>query len=139
MREIKFRAYSEELGQFFYVPSESFSLVLNDTQHSVQLWSSDGLVDQFPVDFVEQFTGLKGKNGKEIYEGDDVRAKYQICTDFGDESGEWIGSVCFSDGGFKVNTNSDYSPSLSNCRVLDGWEVIGNIHETPEILESGNE
>lgn len=79
---------------------------------------------------IGQFTGLIDKNDKEIYEGDIVMG---VCV-FGDN----IPAVVeFSNGAFGVKwDNVDeyvFTPFTSFCNVK--WEVIGNIHDNPELLE----
>ena len=68
--------------------------------------------DYIEMDKIEllQFTGLLDKNGKEIYEGDIVRRE---------DSLNWI--VKWEGQGFEPIE-------------LEKWEIIGNIHENPELL-----
>ena len=67
---------------------------------------------------VGQFTGLKDKNGTEIYKGDAV------------SSGFWDGIVEFVEGAFKI-----VQGGCSDSTNFDVTEIIGNIHENPELLK----
>lgn len=74
---------------------------------------------------IMQYTGLKDKNGKEIYEGD-------IGTDINDDMYE----VRFDDGAFVVIRDGNVIEPLSE--VESYMEVIGNIYENPELISSNN-
>lgn len=130
-REIKFRAWDKEKGKMFeptyraYVGEiEELNILLNGR---LGLRRFDDYYDQsmFPERFeIMQYTGLKDKNGVEIYEGDiyhhgEPRITYTVV---------WV------DSGFKgkQNSSTSYAGLESWC---DQIEVIGNIYENPELLE----
>ena len=80
-------------------------------------------------DYIMQFTGLKDKNGKEIYEGDILG-----------QHSEPLGYVVYTDGSFRVNTGSEQQPpSPLNKDRCNRLEIIGNIHENPELITSNGE
>lgn len=112
MREIKFRAWSDNkmTGPFFIGSSASMAA----------------------FDCIEQFTGLRDKNGKEIYEGDILADKAVV---------EWFNRLTWDGGcahpGYYCRHWSEYKEDgdMSYHDDFEGVEVIGNIHDNPELLE----
>lgn len=85
----------------------------------------------------EQCTGLKDKNGKLIYEGDIVRIFYDHFNGTFTEK-EVIGPVTWECGTWVVNNSLlNHAPEYDDI-ILESSavEVIGNIHENPELLEA---
>lgn len=120
MREIKFRAWDEESKRMFNIARFDFA---DHTVYS-HLFACEGhLAENLKI---MQYTGIKDKNGKEIYEGDIVRH----ATD------EGVYKVIFEDGGFYVKNLFEYDFQTINEYPL---EFIGNIYENPELLEEGEE
>ena len=122
MREIKFRAWDIE-GKSMWSWEE-----LQDD------WESDGYYDSvFRGDHWApmQYTGLKDKNGVEIYEGDVIERK--------DYTGiKLVLPVQFSE--YRRNETKHIGWNVSGTpliAMLDGWaKVIGNIYENPELIKS---
>jgi len=76
---------------------------------------------------VQQFTGLLDKNGKEIYEGDIVKATSDQYT-----NENFIGKVIFDEGYFCTWVNKN---DIRGIWGDDNIEVIGNIFENKDLLE----
>ena len=111
MREIEFRAWDSRYN-CMYSWNE---LALEEKQ----VFISDGdLYRRYDDELhVMQYTGLKDKNGKEIYEGDILQDDEKFAGAF---AVEW-------------NTMSDHSNWSSSRGNV--FEVIGNIYQNPELLE----
>lgn len=81
---------------------------------------------------VGQFTGLKDKNGKEIYEGD----VYKVPEHYPASGGKWteqIAKVVYENGCFRLRSNKGFVAAISSFSDL--IERIGNIYENPELIE----
>ena len=139
MREIKFRVWAE-CDQFpggkMYLPDDSPPFLLNlsgDLIHHQKtgdisfeaVWARIG----FSNIHVMQYTGLKDKNGVEIYEGDIV---FHSMTRGYEKLA--IGVIEWDD------YRAQWRHSRYSEECLSGWklEVIGNRYENPELLEQNN-
>lgn len=126
-REIKFRAWIKKRKDYRELDQLGFD---NQGIEEVWVFPKDGEIQQVynPLDVVvEQYTGLKDKNGKEIYEGDIMRYD---AIDY---------KVLWADyyAGFETKRlNSPWNNAGLTLHFLASvGRVIGNIHENPELLE----
>lgn len=82
-------------------------------------------------DTIGQYTGLTDKNGKKIFEGDIVKYKYYLEG----KPFEFQGYIDFKNGSFVI-----VGDFMTHYRWLDyEVEVIGNIHDNPELLKGDEE
>ncbi len=126
MREIKFRAWDIDKKQFVYVNIGQDDVCLDDGISTIEM-------PLYHSDF-EQYTGLKDKNGKMIYEGDIVSEEFE----YGGEKTKTIWQVrwCDDECAFELHYVSGFE--LDDCSLdadEEDYEVIGDIHENPELLE----
>lgn len=113
MREIKFRAWVKTDKQMSY-PANLYDIIMGSSDFSI-----DPPEDEEKEVIVMQYTGLKDKNGVEIYEGD-------LMFD-----GEEVGQILFQNGQFLYKDSTVYHELFE---VADGCEVSGNIYENKELL-----
>jgi uncharacterized phage protein (TIGR01671 family) len=131
MREIKFRAFwNKKMHQVESVLSGGRCALLTTGQTHRNVCVDNNMA-------LMQYTGLKDKNGKEIYEGDICKIVVDDTTD--DYS---ISTVKFHDGAFTVDADfGEYDTSaigwaITDCENGGGYiQVLGNIHENPELME----
>lgn len=131
MREIKFRAWDKtenrmarNVEELKFNSKGIYAVVLNHLGFEMRRRAKD-------VELM-QYTGLKDRNGKEIFEGDIAFHRDYECS----------GYVVFSDDelafAFLVITGSNNKGPTTEFEWLydyaDGLEIIGNIHENPELL-----
>lgn len=119
MRALEFRAWWKDTKRF--LDGDEWYMTCSGAKHlhyAIMPYSDDDFI-------VEQYTGLKDKNGKKIYEGDIVR--YAIRPSRTTVVEWWSGEEEY----YPCCTTSGFSLPYSE----DGYEVIGNVHENQELLE----
>lgn len=123
MREIKFRAW-DNITETMSPASTLNQLLTSATRLGVTLDGSMTLM---------QYTGLKDKNGVEIYEGDIMESRYLPLSER-----DYRKFVVESLGWAFVATPEDRYPDNSQSNFFanhaSNFEVIGNIYENPELL-----
>ena len=126
MREILFRGKSELFGwiEGWYCPEVKWGdhhFGVGISHKTEQGWLED---TEVVSETVGQYTGLTDKNGKKIFEGDIVR------------NGDYTMIVVWYDfhAAFMLafRVDGDYFEAMSNSHIY--LEVIGNIHDNPELL-----
>jgi uncharacterized phage protein (TIGR01671 family) len=131
MREIKFRAWDRKLGKWSVPVISGNGTIYLNRDNAIADMSIKDLNEKVQVC---QFTGLKDKNGKEIYEGD--------ITNYGVI--EWNDDLNWDSGGSNhpgFYFKDKYEMGDKGCldyhtRFDSDIEVLGNIYENPELLRT---
>jgi uncharacterized phage protein (TIGR01671 family) len=129
-REIKFRGKRVDNGEWEYgyydgcYETATINYLKNGIPYNVCVTSKT----------IGQYTGLKDKNGKEIYEGDIVVFEDMTSTESGYWERDCIGIVVWGEetAAFEVTNRL----SAESYEVLSDCEVIGNIYENKELLQN---
>ena len=127
MREIKFRIWVKDRKAIFEVISIDYvtkkvTYLLERVGHLLSIRDA-----KFNDVELMQYTGIKDKDNKKIYEGDIIFESF----------GEKYYKVIFENGSFKAEFNGDfdeYSFDLIDV-VAQGCEIVGNIYENPELIK----
>lgn len=136
MREIKFRAWNGKMKRMFSAEemAEDQLTLLSTGQFINVHGGSTKLSVIYPLDAMLplQYTGLKDKNGNEIYEGYLLKkedAEKPRIVKWTDQNGAYF--VLSNSATEKV----DWDDCLTDERINTyGYEIIGNIYENPELL-----
>lgn len=140
-REIKFRAWDKQTHTMRKIMDLGFvsdgTLVNAEILDTLLGNDKDGwtpIQTHVEIDEIDlmQYTGLKDKNGKEIYEGDVFKNVLGIAR-----------VVAFDDGGFKLVKDRFFKTVAGDMHSLgdmnrmeaDNGEVIGHIYENPDLLK----
>ena len=148
-REIKFRGKASHTGMWLYGDlikiGNSYHILgkddmREDGHHITQDSDIPTWVDK---DTIGQFIGLFDKNGKEIYEGD-ILTKFANINKISDpqlsnaEPEYRLTTVVYDDAAFKITYDGkpDGVINYYGGAMVEDMEVVGNIHDNPELLKT---
>jgi hypothetical protein len=129
MREILFKGKRKDNGEWvegYYLHISEGEGTHDFEQHFIKTEYKGrfGLCYEVIPETIGQYTGLCDRNGKKIFEGDIVNFS------------DILYYIIFVDGCFRICRNHQFSYTLHNLH--SSFEVIGNIHDNPELLKGGD-
>ena len=143
MREIEFRGKRLDNGEWTYgtgivqVEENTYDTNKYEIVQKVNYDELDYFMPSYETKEVNpktigQYTGLKDKNGKKIFGGDIVKVFI---------NGKWwIAKVIYEYSGFTIDITNNKELEFGRKGIIERFtEVIGNIHDNPELLEAENE
>ena len=135
MREILFRGKRKVCDEWVY----GFPFISRKGEYKIKwydVYYGSSKTSEIYTESIGQFTGLTDKNGKKIFEGDICRFrewnKGEMC---------WVGKVYWEHQQFMIvgGPNKECETMFELCMsrfIPENIEVIGNIHDSPELLEN---
>ena len=131
MREILFRGKRLDNGEWV----DGYLYITHNGEHEISIYNDEVNIERWTheVDHstVGQYTGLKDKNGKMIWEGDVIEWDYTCNKGKPHQVRYDVGSACF------VASREHNGNIIDTVFYNDGQhaEVISNVHDNPELLE----
>jgi len=129
MSEIKFRAWDIANNDMFMVDSMAF----RENGDVFRVWKrgtegEGGLLIHSTSGRLMQYTGVKDVNGKDIYNGDIIKNYQGDIQTVRRGVGRWRAVL-------EKRATSFWPAQYLDCTYME-WDVIGNIYENPELVES---
>lgn len=134
MREIKFRAWDKENNKWANMNLDVWGEWQGAGMVQIYKEGEPDIFEHVSDDryIWQQYTGLKDKNKKPIFEGDIV--KYDIHGWGISQHQKGIGRIVYCGSQFRMNIGGN---ELDCWRSVEDFEVIGNVWENPELLTGG--
>lgn len=148
MKELKFRVYDKDSKKMYN--QDEFILTFDKVGEDIYLNKNDEVIPLYSYELMKS-TGLKDKNGKEIYTGDILSYKHIIYTNCSKTEIEEIGEESFIEIITYAPIASIVKPHSKNVKCLgydsvnkeclildltsDEVEIVGNIYESKSLLK----
>ena len=132
-REIKFRAWDGKKMEYNPVQCTDGPEITR-INSNIEAMFKEWHTPQYEA--LMQYTGLKDKNGKEIYEGDIIYRKTRLFSDSPWKKERYVIRFDEKEGAFLAGGITGLRHYFE---IRDPFEVIGNIYENPELLKTLNQ